>query len=113
MQALDLNLFSGIIVIVAPHMDDESLACGGLIAKLPDKNRIHILYCTDGIRSPAPIIPGQGKFSPDLGKIRVQEATEAMRLLGVPEENLRMIGRLFQCCGVRPQCTAVASRFVC
>ena len=92
MQALDLNLFSGIIVIVAPHMDDESLACGGLIAKLPDKNRIHILYCTDGIRSPAPIIPGQGKFSPDLGKIRVQEATEAMRLLGVPEENLHFLG---------------------
>jgi LmbE family N-acetylglucosaminyl deacetylase len=38
MQNLDLHRFTCTIVIVAPHMDDEALACGGLIAKLPDKH---------------------------------------------------------------------------
>ena len=35
MRSLDLQFFPGTILIVAPHMDDEALACGGLIAKLP------------------------------------------------------------------------------
>jgi LmbE family N-acetylglucosaminyl deacetylase len=91
MQSLNLQLFSGIIVIVAPHMDDEALACGGLIAKLPDKNRIHIIYATDGMKSPAPIIPGRDEISPDLGKVRMNESTQAMKLLGVPEQNLHFL----------------------
>lgn len=91
MQKLDLQLFSGIIVIVAPHMDDEALACGGLISKLPDKTRIHLIYATDGMKSPAPIIPGRDKISPDLGKLRMQESIEAMSLLGVPGENLHFL----------------------
>lgn len=91
MQNLDLHLFSGIIVIVVPHMDDEALACGGLIAKLPDKNRIHIIYATDGMKSPAPIIPGRDEISPDLDKVRMQESIAAMNLLGVPEQNLHFL----------------------
>jgi LmbE family N-acetylglucosaminyl deacetylase len=91
MQSLNLQLFSGIIVIVAPHMDDEALACGGLIAKLPDKNRIHVVYATDGMKSPAPIIPGRDEISPDLGKVRMNESTQAMKLLGVPEQNLHFL----------------------
>lgn len=92
MQDLDMQVFSGIITIISPHMDDEALACGGLIAQLPNKNRIHIIYATDGMKSPAPIFPGQGEISPDLGEIRIRESTKAMRLLGVPEENLHFLG---------------------
>ena len=91
MPNLDLQLLGGTIVIVAPHMDDEGLACGGLIAKLPDKDRVHIIYATDGMKSPAPIIPGRDQISPDLGKIRMQESIEAMKLLGVPEQNLHFL----------------------
>jgi LmbE family N-acetylglucosaminyl deacetylase len=91
MPDLDLQLLGGTIVIVAPHMDDEGLACGGLIAKLPDKDRVHIIYATDGMKSPAPIIPGRDQISPDLGKIRMQESIKAMRLLGVPEQNLHFL----------------------
>ena len=90
MQSLDLNLFTGTIVIVAPHMDDEALACGGLIAKLPDKNRVHLIYATDGMKSPAPIMAGD-KITPDLGEARVQESVEAMNMLGVPEQNLHFL----------------------
>ena len=90
MQKLDLQLFSGNVVIVAPHMDDEALACGGLIAKLPKKDCIHIVYATDGMKSPAPIMPGD-TISSDLGKARMQESTEAMTMLGVPEKNLHFL----------------------
>jgi len=72
-------------------MDDEALACGGLIAKLPDKNRIHLIYCTDGMRSPAPILPGKDEISPDLGKVRMSESTQAMKRLGIPEQNLHFL----------------------
>jgi LmbE family N-acetylglucosaminyl deacetylase len=91
MHTLDLQLFSGTIAVVAPHMDDEALACGGLIAKLPDKNRIHVVYTTDGMKSPAPIIPGHDEISPDLGKVRMNESLQAMKLLGVPEQNLHFL----------------------
>jgi LmbE family N-acetylglucosaminyl deacetylase len=91
MQSLDLQFFLGTILIVAPHMDDEALACGGLIAKLADKNRIHVIYATDGMKSPAPIIPGRDQISPDLGKIRILESTAAMKLLGIPEQNLHFL----------------------
>lgn len=90
MQSLDLNLLTGTLVIVAPHMDDEALACGGLIAKLPDKQRIHIIYATDGMKSPAPIMPGD-EITPDLGKVRMNESVRAMGMLGVPEHNLHFL----------------------
>ena len=92
MQDLELKkLASGMVVIVAPHMDDEALACGGLIAKLPYKNRIHVIYATDGMKSPAPIITGRDEISPNLGKIRMQESVEAMKKLGVMEQNLHFL----------------------
>ena len=90
MQELDLSSLSGTIVIVAPHMDDEALACGGLIALLPNKEKLHIVYATDGMRSPAPIMTGD-EISPDLGKVRMHESVEAMTLLGVPEHNLHFL----------------------
>lgn len=90
MQNLDLDQFAGTVVIVAPHMDDEALACGGLIAKLPDKKRIHLIYATDGMKSPAPIMAGD-EITPNLGKVRMQESVNAMKMLGVPEQNLHFL----------------------
>jgi LmbE family N-acetylglucosaminyl deacetylase len=90
MQNLDIDHLTGTIVIVAPHMDDEALACGGLIAKLPDKNRIHLIYATDGMKSPAPIMVGD-EITPDLGKVRMQESVTAMKMLGIPEQNLHFL----------------------
>ena len=91
MPDLNLQILTGKIVVVAPHMDDEALACGGLIAKLPYKNRIHIIYATDGMQSPAPIIAGRDQISQNLGRIRMQESVAAMRMLGITEQNLHFI----------------------
>jgi LmbE family N-acetylglucosaminyl deacetylase len=85
------QFFRGSILIVAPHMDDEALACGGLIALLPAKERIHVVYATDGMKSPAPLIPGVDAITPDLGEVRVAEAILAMTFLGVPAQNLHFL----------------------
>lgn len=91
MPEFDLDRLTGKIVIVAPHMDDEALACGGLIARLPNKDKVHIIYATDGMKSPAPILPGHDKISAYLGKTRMQESIEAMKTFGVSEENLHFL----------------------
>ena len=85
------SYFPGQIVLVIPHMDDEALACGGLIARLPHKERIHLVYATDGMKSPAPIVPGRDAISADLGGVRILESIAAMKSLGVPERNLRFL----------------------
>jgi LmbE family N-acetylglucosaminyl deacetylase len=85
-----VELFPGRIVIVVPHMDDEVLACGGTLARLPQKEQIHLIYATDGMKSPAPILPHDA-ISPDLGEIREKESIAAMGLLGVPPENLHFL----------------------
>lgn len=83
--------FPGTILIIAPHMDDEALACGGLIAQLPQKDHIHIVYTTDGMKSPAPIVPGRDTITPDLGQVRMNESRAAMATLGLPVENLHFL----------------------
>jgi LmbE family N-acetylglucosaminyl deacetylase len=90
MWADPVQLFPGSVLIVAPHMDDEVLACGGTVAMLPQKERIHVVYATDGMKSPSPILPHDA-ISSDLGEVRVQESVEALGLLGIPEENLHFL----------------------
>jgi len=82
------NIFEGVLVIVAPHMDDAVIACGGTISKLSQKNKVHIIYATDGAQSPKSIMPWHNKCFQDLNRIRIQEAKEALNILGVPEKNL-------------------------
>lgn len=85
-----LTSFPGSIVIIAPHMDDETLACGGLISRLPHKDQVHIIYATDGMKSPAPVMPGDSNL-PELGEIRINESTAAMQVLGIPAGNLHFL----------------------
>lgn len=86
-----VNTFPGKLLIIAPHMDDEMLACGGTMALLPDKQRIHLIYATDGMRSPAPIVPWRDEITADLGETRVREAQEALSLIGVPPSNAHFL----------------------
>ncbi len=84
-------LFPGTLVIAVPHMDDEALALGGTIARLPEKSRVHVVYATDGSMSPVPMFRWMGAPSADLPQIREAEAKAAMRVLDVPEENLHFL----------------------
>jgi LmbE family N-acetylglucosaminyl deacetylase len=85
------DTFTGSGMILVPHMDDEVLACGGTIALLPDKSVWHVVYATDGMGSPEPVLRGRDKISPDLGQIRQAEAQAAMALLGIPPDNVHFL----------------------
>jgi LmbE family N-acetylglucosaminyl deacetylase len=69
------------ILVVAPHPDDESLGCGGLVAKLAAAGRLfHTLFVADGGASHQASL----KWPRDrLTAQREREAAEALHFLGV------------------------------
>ena len=81
-------------------MDDEVLACGGTIARLPNLSRVHVVYATDGARSYTPVLPWRDATSPELISVRRAEARSALETLGVAPDNLHFLdlpdGRLRQ-----------------
>ena len=68
-------------LVVAPHEDDATLGCGGLmIGKRLEANPVDVLYVTDGSASHL----GHPTLSPEeLGKQRRSEALAALGALGV------------------------------
>ncbi len=70
----------GRTVVIAPHPDDESLACGGLLALLARAGvEAHVVVVADGSASHV----GSTAFPPDrLVQLREVEVREAVRLLG-------------------------------
>lgn len=87
-----MNFLDGSGVIFAPHMDDGTLGCGGMLARLPHKKAWHVVYATDGMRSPEPDIPWRDPVPPELGRIRQEEARSALSMLGIPAENVHFMG---------------------
>jgi LmbE family N-acetylglucosaminyl deacetylase len=85
------ELFPGTIMVVAPHMDDEVLACGGTVARIPSKARIHLVYATDGARAFSPVVPWLDATSPELSSVRRAEATKALGILGVSPDHLHFL----------------------
>lgn len=72
------------ILVIAPHPDDESLGCGGLIAKLAAMGRhFHTVFVTDGGASHL----GSHKWSRQrIATLREQEAEEALSRLGIADQ---------------------------
>lgn len=76
----------GKVLVVAPHPDDESLACGGMIALLQSqKQKVWVLFMTNGEASH----PNSKLFpSKILGALRKNEAINACKILGLPEDDI-------------------------
>ncbi|MBI2814099.1 MAG: PIG-L family deacetylase [Opitutae bacterium] len=68
-------------VVIAPHQDDETLACGGIIARKRNEGLpVHVIFITDGSASH----PGHPRFDrPAIAALRTTEAMKAMHYLGV------------------------------
>jgi LmbE family N-acetylglucosaminyl deacetylase len=73
-------------LILAPHADDESLGCGGLIAACCQRGQPPVVVIlTDGAASH----PGSKQYPPArLRKLRAEEAGQAVTTLGLASEDL-------------------------
>ncbi len=80
----------GTSLILAPHPDDESLGCGGLIAALCQAGRPPIVVCaTDGAASH----PGSAAYPPaNLQRLREREMLAACAILGVAQARVHFLG---------------------
>lgn len=95
------NLLTARCLVLAPHMDDEALACGGTMLLHARQSEVHCLFATDGSGSPAPLLPWQGKADAGLAQRRRAEALAAAAVMGIPSANLQFLdlpdGRLARC----------------
>ncbi len=84
----ELREFNSVLVI-APHPDDESLGCGGLIANLGKwGSQVRVLFVSDGKASH----PNSRKYPPAaLKALRQQEALAALAELGVRAEAAKFL----------------------
>jgi LmbE family N-acetylglucosaminyl deacetylase len=72
------------ILVIAPHPDDETLGCGGLIAQASRAGiEVHTMFVTDGSASHPRSRRWPAKV---LAKIRMEEAKEALRRLGAENQ---------------------------
>ena len=86
------------LLVFAPHPDDESLACGGLIQRAQAEGaKVMVAIATDGDANPWPqrVIEKRWHLGPDAtqrwGARRGDEARAALRALGVDEKNARFL----------------------
>ena len=86
------EVLRGTVLVTVPHMDDEILGCGGALAGLPDKRRVHLLYVTSGRGSENLAMPGiRVSTAIDMGAIRKQESLAALARLGIPAEQAHFL----------------------
>lgn len=80
-RAPDFVAGLGPTLVVAPHPDDESIGCGGLIALLRERRvPVSVVLLTDGTGSH----PGSRRFPPaSRYALRLREMRRALLLLGV------------------------------
>ncbi|MDD3087717.1 MAG: PIG-L family deacetylase [Candidatus Omnitrophica bacterium] len=87
------------VLILAPHPDDEAIACAGVIQEAILKGaKVKIVYLTNGehnqfafIVYKKRIVLKKNEFIA-LGQLRRKESIEAMQLLGLKEDDLIFLG---------------------
>lgn len=77
------------VIVLAPHPDDESLACGGLLAQLAARALpVRVVAVSDGAASH----PGSRAWPPArLQELRAAELEGALAELGLPAASLRRL----------------------
>lgn len=80
-QPLDLTAARKVLVF-APHPDDESLGCGGTLARLASRCQVKVVLVTDG--------SGAGDLPDGAGQIREEEFRRALGELGI--DDMVMLG---------------------
>jgi LmbE family N-acetylglucosaminyl deacetylase len=77
------------LLVLAPHPDDESLGCGGLLASLAIRGHVaHVLVLTDGAASHR-----SREYDPArLAALRMDEEYEALEALGLGRDRVTFLG---------------------
>jgi len=85
---------AGRVLVFSPHPDDETIACGGAIARLTARgHRVGVVFATDGSRSHSAVLGIEDDPSPEqLAEIRHGEAVAATGELGVAPEDVAWFG---------------------
>jgi len=87
------------ILVLAPHPDDETLGCAGVIQEaLTEGCSVHIVFLTNGdhnqmaskLYTKKIVMTPSGYIK--MGKLRRKEAIAAAQVLGVPEKDLIFLG---------------------
>lgn len=89
LASLDELVGSGGLVIVAPHPDDESLGCGGLIAAARAAGRqVHLVVVSDGCGSHT----HSNLYPPEkLRVLREEETLRAVAVLGLAAQDVTFL----------------------
>lgn len=89
-STLEVEMGGGPMLILAPHPDDETLGCGGLIATAQAAGRaVFVLVLTDGTGSH----PRSAAYpAARLRRLREAESRQAARMLGLPESHVSFLG---------------------
>ena len=100
----------GSVLVLAPHPDDESIGCGGVLALHAGRgDPVLVAVLTDGAAGdPAEVYSGQ-----DYVRLREREAREALSCLGVTDVEFPRFpdGRLGEADGVEKSLDGVIRRF--
>lgn len=82
------------IAVFAPHPDDETLGCGGTIARrISEGCEVVVAVMTDGRHAFSQLFGSTSDPSPEeLKEIRMGEVTSALRILGVQNEDIVFFG---------------------
>jgi len=86
---LDRVIGGGGLIVIAPHPDDETLGCGGLIALARAEGRaVRVAILSDGSGSH----PRSRDYPPDrLRAVRQQESVAALETLGVARQDIHFL----------------------
>lgn len=80
-------------MVFAPHPDDETLGCGGTMAKrLAEGYEVFVVAMTDGRNALSAIFGIETAPTPkEMREIRRTEMVKALEILGVPKENIMFL----------------------
>lgn len=74
------------VVVLAPHMDDETIGCGGTLAQhVARGSQITVIFLTDGSRGGKADSSSGTRTAGPLTEIRRDEARRALQSLGITE----------------------------
>lgn len=101
-NAADLSVMpplKGKVLFVSPHPDDETLAAGGLLQDIQARGgEVYVVFLTNGdgfaldARATHRNMGAKPADMLRLGNQRMQEAKDATKLLGIPEDHVYFLG---------------------